>query len=147
METNEFEKLCQEAKPISVSFDGDINIVFDNGIEVTVGKTTEWDCAVWEMETNIEKEQKMTEWQKRKDAENENKKQFEEERKRIMSKFTPEQWEEIESAFLYNNGMTYKQNKELQEQNQRFYSTMQQKYGQDFPLMVETLLTPPKERV
>ncbi len=133
MEQSEFSELCKSAKPISINCDyyGDIKIIFDNKIEVEISITTDYDCHIFEFESNIEKDNKMIEWQKREDIKKENLKKFEEEKKRIMSKFTDEQWKEIEQAFLYNNGMTYEQNKKLQEESHRFYKSINDKYGDE----------------
>jgi len=136
MTTNELTEFCKINKPVSVEFDYGFKITFENGITIEADYYSD----EWEIETNIEAEAARIKWEKKKEDEDAAKKEFADNRERIMHKFTPEQWAEIEQAFLYNNGMTFAQNKELQEQNQRFYTNIQEKYSNpNFTTMLDHL--------
>jgi len=100
MSEQELKELIDTTDLKKLSFDGYVfEIEFSNGLSVTVGKTTEWDCAVWEFESNVEKEQQRIEWEKRNDAEKERKRLLEEKQNEILSKFPKEQWGEIRKTF------------------------------------------------
>lgn len=64
MTPEQLEKLFKDQKVINVSFNySEFEIEFDNGILVTVGHTTEWDCSVWDIDANVEKEKKFSKWE------------------------------------------------------------------------------------
>jgi hypothetical protein len=100
MTEQELKELVDTVELKKLSFNGDeFELEFANGVSVTVGKTTEWEYAVWEFESSIEKEKKRIEWHKRAAVEKEKKKQVEEKQNEILSKFPKEQWDEIRKTF------------------------------------------------
>lgn len=133
MHQSEFSQLCKQANPVKVEAEtyGDIKITFDNGVYVEVGKTTDYDCSVFTFDSSVDIEKREREWKEREAKEKETKRLFEEHRSLIRQKYTDEQWAELEQAFLYNNGMTFEQNKELRKQHDEILGSIIQKYGYD----------------
>lgn len=144
MSEQELKELIDTVELKKMSFDGhEFEMEFENGISVTVGKSIEYDCTVWDLDSSIEKENRRIEWENRDKEEKNRIAEFEKNRDRIKSKFTTEEWEEIEQAFLYNNGMTFKQNMERQKDQQQFYKSMYEKYGVEggFGQFIEKITT------
>jgi|ERR1700733_1185526 len=133
MKKSEFIELTKTAKPISIDFkDGySIEILFDNGTSVEVDIEVEFDSPHFTFESNIEVEGRKLAQEKAFKAEKERKRLFEEQRLSIRLKYTDEQWAELEQAFLYNNGMTFEQNKALRKQHDEILGSIIEKYGYD----------------
>jgi len=100
MESYELKEMIDTLEIKKVSFD-EYEFVFEfrNGVSVTVGKTTEWDCAAWEIESSIEKEQARIRWEEQDKRNKENNRLQKIKEDAILSKFPPEQWEEIRRTF------------------------------------------------
>lgn len=99
MSTDELEKLIAEVELKKLSFNGEFYLEFANGISVRVGHTTDYDYSVWEIESNIEIQERTKEWQKLKKDEEERQFVIEAKRMDILSKFPKNQWAEISKAF------------------------------------------------
>lgn len=96
MSEEELETLINTVELKKLSFDGyEFELEFVNGLSVTVGKGTEWEMAVWEIESSLEKENRRIEYEKRRADEREKVRQKQAEQNEILSKFSPEQQTEI----------------------------------------------------
>lgn len=133
MTHTEFSDLCKNSKVVSVTTQdyGTINITFDNGIIVEIDTELDYDSSKFSFETNIEKDLEMAEWKRKDEEKKESIRKSNEIKNKIKAKYTDKEWEEIEEAFLVNNGMTFKQNKELQAMRSRETEKMLSKYGNE----------------
>src|ERR1700749_4080379 len=98
MESEEFAALCKTAKPVSIATDEDaysIDIVFDNGVSVTIETDTFYDSAYLSFTSNADKEK-----QERVYQENMKKNKEAAEKKQsilneMKSKYSPQEWDLI----------------------------------------------------
>ena len=102
MTSQELQTLINTSELKKLSFDGGyFNLEFDNGVSVEVGITTEYDCPVWDIESNIEIEQRRLLSEKRSAENKEAKRLLEEKQREILSKFPEDQWDEIRKTFIH----------------------------------------------
>jgi hypothetical protein len=101
METNELKQLIDEQELISLKFDDNSNdeffFEFKNGVTVTVGVTTKWECGVFDIESSIEKERKEKEQRELKEAQLERDAKISAKKQELLK--TIEQLQEIVSTF------------------------------------------------
>jgi hypothetical protein len=100
METNELKKLIDEQEIVSIKFDEfEFEFLFKNGLGVVVGIATEWDMAVYCIESSIEKAEKIRLQEIRK--QNRIKEEVEKEAKKqeLLTKMSEEELKEIVETF------------------------------------------------
>ena len=96
MEIKELQQLIETSKLKNLIFDGyQFDIEFESGISVTIRNNMEHDCAMWEIESNIEIEKARIEYRKQKDAEDERKREIEEYKQNVLAKLTDEERAQI----------------------------------------------------
>lgn len=59
MSTEELNKLASESKVTSIFFDSyEIEVYFENGLHITIGREVDYECAIFTFDTNIEREER-----------------------------------------------------------------------------------------
>lgn len=102
METKELKQLIDEQELVSLKFDDNADeffFEFKNGVTVTVGVATEWECGVFDIESSIEKERKEKEQRERREAQLKRDAEISAKKQELLKTMTKEQLQEIVSTF------------------------------------------------
>ncbi len=91
MQEKELQELTERAKPLKIAYDEyELTLTFDNGTEIYIRPGTEYECGIFEISSNIEREASRLAYEEQKRKEDEKDQKVQQHKKAVLDSLIPE---------------------------------------------------------